>query len=568
MAYENPYTGPTLTGFNSSPPSDDGQRTASNVVRWATHLAKIGNPLRSYAQAISAAVLAAFDLLPSKLALAGIPALNTPERYGAIGNGVAIDLAAVQAAFDAGGDVYLSQTYFLGTFNQANTEVTVLTVTGKSNCRFYGPGTLKVTSENSCVPRIIDVDDTHNCVFDLNFTDTGFDDSILYQGAIAVNLVCAVGDVYANTFRLRGNNLVCGTSTGNQAATTPAFEAYDNHYECTFQDVYYGKQGRNCGDNSTGHVKTVRAHRSLFYYGCSYNRIDVMSDIHPLGYEQDVLIKVYDGRDTRGNKIKYTCTNFAAATACVYIGNATTSGKVVVDNEIECNDIDPTNSNTFSVFIQSTSGSPEVGDTTTTKVITNLKISGHCRFIPHVATSFQNPLYRNQLLIEVEGDIARKLTSVRPIVYGWGGVPMAGVTNATFNTRWKIGDKIHTIYTGLINSATIDVPLAQNSVVSVPVELFVNDAIFSSSGHQHRQNTYFVTAPTAEGNLPTVFGTATDFDSNNGVLGTITPGTAVADAEVVSAVRFTFSGWQTAPNGASGYIRVVHPDLSRDETDN
>lgn len=38
---------PAISGYNATPPSDDGAQTASNVVAWATILAKIGNLLRT-----------------------------------------------------------------------------------------------------------------------------------------------------------------------------------------------------------------------------------------------------------------------------------------------------------------------------------------------------------------------------------------------------------------------------------------------------------------------------------------------------------------------------------------
>jgi len=56
----NVYTPPTLTGYNSSPPADDGTQVASNQVEWAKHINKIGNPLSTYAASISSAVLAGF----------------------------------------------------------------------------------------------------------------------------------------------------------------------------------------------------------------------------------------------------------------------------------------------------------------------------------------------------------------------------------------------------------------------------------------------------------------------------------------------------------------------------
>lgn len=38
---------PTISGYNATPPADDGSQTASNVVAWATILGKIGNPLKT-----------------------------------------------------------------------------------------------------------------------------------------------------------------------------------------------------------------------------------------------------------------------------------------------------------------------------------------------------------------------------------------------------------------------------------------------------------------------------------------------------------------------------------------
>ncbi len=58
----NPFNSPSLTGYNASPPADDGTQAASNQVEWDKHINKIGDPLKTYAAAISAAALAAHGL--------------------------------------------------------------------------------------------------------------------------------------------------------------------------------------------------------------------------------------------------------------------------------------------------------------------------------------------------------------------------------------------------------------------------------------------------------------------------------------------------------------------------
>ncbi len=59
----NPYTNPTLTGYNSNPPPDDGSGGDDNEITWAKHKDKIGDPLKNFSQAIDSAVNTAFDAI-------------------------------------------------------------------------------------------------------------------------------------------------------------------------------------------------------------------------------------------------------------------------------------------------------------------------------------------------------------------------------------------------------------------------------------------------------------------------------------------------------------------------
>ena len=57
----NPYTSQSSSGYNASPPADDGSVVASNQVLWATIKTKLADVLKTFAEAINSAVLSAFS---------------------------------------------------------------------------------------------------------------------------------------------------------------------------------------------------------------------------------------------------------------------------------------------------------------------------------------------------------------------------------------------------------------------------------------------------------------------------------------------------------------------------
>jgi hypothetical protein len=55
------YTTQTVSGYNASPPPDDGSTGTNNKVTWANSKTKLGDPILTLAQAINTALLAALD---------------------------------------------------------------------------------------------------------------------------------------------------------------------------------------------------------------------------------------------------------------------------------------------------------------------------------------------------------------------------------------------------------------------------------------------------------------------------------------------------------------------------
>lgn len=59
----NPYQSQSAVNYNATPPSDDGSKTASNAVIWATIKTKLADPVLGLANAINSAVISAFNVL-------------------------------------------------------------------------------------------------------------------------------------------------------------------------------------------------------------------------------------------------------------------------------------------------------------------------------------------------------------------------------------------------------------------------------------------------------------------------------------------------------------------------
>jgi hypothetical protein len=54
-----PYTSVSISGYNSSPPSDDGSQTDANRVQWSKHKTKLADPIKAHTEAVNTNILSA-----------------------------------------------------------------------------------------------------------------------------------------------------------------------------------------------------------------------------------------------------------------------------------------------------------------------------------------------------------------------------------------------------------------------------------------------------------------------------------------------------------------------------
>ena len=74
------YTPVTITGYNTSPPPDDGSTGTNNQLTWAKHKDKLGDPIKTAVESINTNVSAAFST-NSKPVISMTHAIQTSSTY-------------------------------------------------------------------------------------------------------------------------------------------------------------------------------------------------------------------------------------------------------------------------------------------------------------------------------------------------------------------------------------------------------------------------------------------------------------------------------------------------------
>lgn len=59
----NPYSTQAISGYNASPPPDDGSQTDANKVAWSKHKTKLADPVKTLAESINSQALSAINRL-------------------------------------------------------------------------------------------------------------------------------------------------------------------------------------------------------------------------------------------------------------------------------------------------------------------------------------------------------------------------------------------------------------------------------------------------------------------------------------------------------------------------
>ena len=94
------YTTESLSGYNQSPPVDDGSETEANKLKWATHKEKLGDPLKTQVAAIDTKLVASADVGPDQHTSAYTTVAGDHQKTLEATSALAFTLLAVASAPD------------------------------------------------------------------------------------------------------------------------------------------------------------------------------------------------------------------------------------------------------------------------------------------------------------------------------------------------------------------------------------------------------------------------------------------------------------------------------------
>lgn len=116
------YSSQSASGYNSSPPSDDGSTAATNRVSWATIKTKITDPIKTLADAINTALTTVFDTSARAITASDSAVAGDHDRVIQV-NTASVSVTLADAATMAAG-------YMVGVHNNSSGNISVVRATG------------------------------------------------------------------------------------------------------------------------------------------------------------------------------------------------------------------------------------------------------------------------------------------------------------------------------------------------------------------------------------------------------------------------------------------------------
>jgi hypothetical protein len=276
-----------------------------------------------------------------------------PHWWGALGNGSANDLLAVQAAYAASPVVhFMPGVYNFGTISGSSPLALVIINGHGDHAALLTSGRVKfiVQTQVNEIHYIFGVYNSNSVqIGDVEFEDSGFDINVTWRGAAGISLYAADdsdGPLHnVKISSVRGTNMVQAIFAGGfPSATNRIRNVHIGLLECT--NCYYGWNAQNNGDDVViDLIRTDNVYRSFFVYGVTGVKATIHS-YNALASSGDIDISAYgSGYDTSAIDLKFVSraaasSSYPIALTTLENSRASTVSGVTIDADIDATDVD------------------------------------------------------------------------------------------------------------------------------------------------------------------------------------------------------------------------------------
>jgi hypothetical protein len=323
--------------------------------------------------------------------------------FGAVGNGVVNDRAAIQAAFDSGAkQVYFpAGTYYLGSTATAIKFID-LSALGE-NISIFTEGFVEFVVETTAavVPSIFYLkNNSHFTCGPVRFTDTGYDPLSVspLKGASAITLDNASGGNWGNVVidAIYGNNLVACVSV--IGAVESANRIRGIHIKQLFSDdCFYGFNAQDQGDSvKIDNLIAFQNYRPYFVYGVASHQVKIFNRNNRMTSGAVNISRSVGGIKTTNIWVDYTARDMSVNITHVLVNHIDLIAGIISDIHLNL-DINSSTAYTPLRFVNYTGSGGSETNAASTNIVRDVFISGSCDLNANsisVFASYLNKLQR------------------------------------------------------------------------------------------------------------------------------------------------------------------------------
>jgi hypothetical protein len=307
----------------------------------------------------------------------GIPSV---KDYGAVGDGVTNDRAAIQAAFNANKQLYFpSGTYYVGAYSTAE-KIIDLSALGEGITIFCGKSVeLVCQTTASVIPSFFYL--LNNSKFTcgpISFRDTGYDPTITWKGAKCFDLANSVavswGDI--NIECVYAKNVVSVVTVSGGSATDRIRGIRIG--QLFADDCYYGFNAANQGDGvQIENLIAYQNYRPYFVYGVVDHKVKVFNRNNRSATGAINISRSVGGYDTKGIDVTYVSRDNTVNITHVFINHIDLLGGTIADVKINI-DIQSTVAYTPLRFVNLTGSGGSETNAASANLVYDITLSGSC----------------------------------------------------------------------------------------------------------------------------------------------------------------------------------------------